>query len=208
MEKYLWLKWCEAFEKSHIELEETRVEFKRIIDAYSQEHRCYHNLNHLNHLLRQCDEIKMSSSNILLSIFYHDVIYNPKWMFNERRSARFAKLSLKKISFDQNKIHSICGMILATRDHSISTNSETELFLDLDLSILGSSSRKYINYSISIRNEYVWMPDSIYFFNRKKFLNKFLRVDKIFHTRHFQNKYEERARKNLESELVRIPQKD
>ena len=57
---------------------------------YSNKHRHYHNLSHLDHLLEQLIEVKNAITDwntILFSLFYHDVIYKPLRKDNEEKSA-------------------------------------------------------------------------------------------------------------------------
>ena len=123
-------------------------EFQRIIQRYSKSRRHYHNLEHLSRLFSLCGELEIENHDMILAIFYHDVIYNPKFANNEKRSAIFARRSLERMGIDKERTDKIGEKILATRDHlSGDYDITTELFLDLDMAILGAEFDEYELYS-------------------------------------------------------------
>lgn len=68
-------------------------------------------------------------------------------------------------------------MILATKKHELLNDSaDLKLFLDFDLSILGTSAEVYQRYSQAIRKEYSWGPYFLYRKGRKKILENFLSI--------------------------------
>ena len=90
--------------------------------------------------------------------------------------------------------------IKCTKSHEFS-DSDTNYFTDADLSILGKSWKTYEEYYQQIRKEYKIYPDFIYNSGRKKALQHFLKMDRIFKTDYFFEKYEIQARENLQNEL-------
>ena len=91
-----------------------------------------------------------------------------------------------------------------TSGHEISSDSDTNYFTDADLSILGSNGKAYGEYSKNIRREYWLYPDIIYNAGRRKVIEHFLAMTKIFKTTHFQQ-LEKQARINLQEELLHLP---
>lgn len=75
------------------------------------------------------------------------------------------------------------------------------LFLDLDISILGSSEEEYNTYAKNIRQEYSSYSWDAYRKGRTKIMTSFLERDRIFFTDHFREKYEQQARRNIQREL-------
>lgn len=52
-----------------------------LITAYSEKSRYYHNLEHITSMLSELEEVisdVSSPDTILFSIYYHDIIYDPK----------------------------------------------------------------------------------------------------------------------------------
>lgn len=171
---------------------------------YLSKERYYHTLQHLDNLLVQLTEIKSDIKNwetTLFALYYHDIIYNPQNSDNEEKSAELAGQRMRQIAVPHNTITLSAKLILATKSHLFSTDSDTNYFTDADLSILGHDSETYALYSSNVRKEYSMYPDSVYNPGRKSVLKHFLSMDRIFKTDFFYNKFEAQARKNLTNEL-------
>lgn len=174
---------------------------------YSRAKRHYHTLQHLEQLYRQLETCKTQITDwdtVLFSLFYHDIIYKATAKDNEEKSALAAIKALQEINYPKEKIR-LCGeQIIATKSHNISTDNDTNLFTDADLSILGSDRNIYMEYSQNVRKEYAIYPDFMYNPGRKKVVQHFLDMEYIFKTKHFKELFEKQARKNLMQELTRL----
>lgn len=173
--------------------------------SYTAKKRYYHNQSHLENLLKELTSIKESIEDwdcVIFSIAYHDIVYNTLQKDNEEQSAALAEQRLTEIAFPPDRINKCVQQILATKGHTVSDNQDTNFFTDADLSILGASWEVYEAYFKSIRKEYSYYPDLLYNPGRKKVLQHFLSMDKIFKTDKFFSRYEEQARKNLSAELA------
>lgn len=171
---------------------------------YSSKKRHYHTFQHLENLLSQLTEVKSEIQNwetILFTLFYHDIIYNSVKSNNEEKSAELAEKRMKQISVSNDKIELCKKQILATKSHIKSTDSDTNYFTDADLSILGQNWETYLLYCKNVRKEYSIYPTLVYNPGRKKVLNHFLSMDRIFKTDFFYNKFETQARQNLQQEI-------
>ena len=174
---------------------------------YSNNERHYHTLQHLDNLLNQLTEIKSKIQNweiILFSLYYHDIIQSSLKSDNEERSAELAERRMKQINVSSEKIELCKKHILATKSHLKSIDSDTNYFIDADLSILGQSWEVYSLYCSKVRKEYSVYPDLIYVPGRKKVLNHFLSMDRIFKTDYFYRIYEAQAKENVQKELLRL----
>lgn len=175
--------------------------------SYTAKKRYYHNQSHLENLLKELTSIKESIEDwdcTIFSIAYHDIVYNTLQKDNEEQSAAMAEQRLAEIAFPAQRISKCAEQILATKGHTISNNQDINFFTDADLSILGASWEVYETYFKNIRKEYSYYPDLLYKPGRKKVLQHFLSMDKIFKTDKFFSRYEEQARKNLSAELERL----
>jgi predicted metal-dependent HD superfamily phosphohydrolase len=175
---------------------------------YSNKKRHYHTLQHLDNLLLQLIEIKSKVHNwetILFSLYYHDIIYNILKSDNEQKSFEFAEKRMKQISVPTETLDTCKEHILATKSHLKSTNNDTNYFTDADLSVLGQNWETYSDYYQNVRKEYSIYPDFVYNPGRKKVLNYFLTMERIFKTDYFCEKFENQAKQNLlkEIELLR-----
>jgi predicted metal-dependent HD superfamily phosphohydrolase len=190
--------------KKFVSNEETQILFWNEIEKnYSSPNRHYHSLIHLDNLVVELSPYQDRFSNldvIVFAIAYHDIVYNTLKSDNEEKSADLAVKRLKEISFPENLIAQCKAIILATKKHEMA-DEVRNLFTDADLSILGSEPKTYKLYTQQIRKEYKIYPNLIYNPGRKKVLNHFLKMEKIFKTKEFSMKYESQARMNLNEEL-------
>ena len=173
---------------------------------YSTTGRHYHTLTHLSDLASELSPFRErfeSWAAAIFAIVYHDAIYNVHKNNNEEKSAELARLRLGSLSVPGDVVDLCAHFIVATKNHQ-SVNPQTDLFTDADLSKLGAEEQIYDVYSLQIREEYSIYPDLIYNPGRKKVLNHFLGMARIFKTDDFHSRYEKNARKNLTRELARL----
>lgn len=178
--------------------------WKEIEKAYSHSKRHYHTLKHLDNLLVELQEVKSQISDwdtILFTLFYHDIVYKAHKQDNEEQSAIQAAERLTLLQVPEEKIKLCHSQILATKQHALSFNHDTNLFTDADLSILGKPWEQYEAYFQQVRKEYAIYPDFLYKPGRKKVLQHFLDMKQIFKTEMFRQKYEQHARENLVREI-------
>ena len=143
-------------------------------------------------------------NTLLFSIFYHDIIYNPKRSDNELKSAQLASDRLNRLGLTNDQINKCYEQISATKEHINGAKIDTNFLVDFDLAILEDEPEKYIEYTKRIRKEYAIYPDLMYNKGRRKVLRRFLKMDRIFKTNEFKENLEERARENLRTELGEI----
>jgi len=176
-----------------------------VINHYNGPKRHYHNLKHLENLHKQLQEVRDKIKEwdaTLFSLFYHDIIYNALKSTNEEKSALVAVERMTSIGVDPTKIAACKDTIIATKTHLLSENSDTNYFTDADLSILGQDWDTYQTYTKQVRKEYAIYPSLIYNPGRKKVVKHFLAMNQIFKTDYFFNKFEMKAKENLEQELA------
>ncbi|WKN44768.1 HD domain-containing protein [Tunicatimonas pelagia] len=172
--------------------------------SHTTKKRNYHNLTHLkymvDHATRYHDNLS-DPDTILFSVFYHDIVYDATRQDNEHKSADMARKRLSKLGVPTDKITKCHAQIIATQSHSFNSDSDTNYLLDFDLAILGESPSIYQEYTNKIRKEYAIYPDFLYKRGRRKVLQHFLAIERIFKTDIFYEDYEQPARANLEAEL-------
>lgn len=175
--------------------------------AYGGKKRHYHNLSHLEQLWQQLFPLKAEIKDwatVLFSLFYHDVVYKVRRQDNEEKSAELAQQRLQALHYPSAGIDKCVAQILATKSHTLSSDSDTNLFTDADLAILGQDWPRYHNYTQQVRREYAIYPDLLYKPGRKKVLQHFLGMERIFKTSHFYELYEQNARNNLNREIAEL----
>lgn len=181
--------------------------WKEIEKSYSSKKRHYHNLSHLSALINELTPCRQMISDwdiLLFSIFYHDIVYKVLRSDNEEKSAELAVERLQQLGIEPGRIEKCRQQIIATKSHNDTGDRDTQLFTDADLSILGQSPDVYDAYCKQIRKEYSIYPDIVYNPGRKKVLDHFLKMEKIYKTDWFFSKYETTARLNLQRELQEL----
>ncbi len=174
---------------------------------YSEPHRAYHNLAHIEACLREFDLVRSSTKTpdgVEIALWFHDAIYDPKANANEEQSAQLFCAAAKAALLPKAFIRRVHGLILATRHNSIPANWDARVMADVDLSILGKAPAKFSAYERQIRQEYAWVPKGVFSAGRATILKKFLARPAIYSTGFFCDRYEMRARKNMSRSLARL----
>ena len=90
------------------------------------------------------------------SDFYDDIIYDPKSKKNEEDSALLATNDLIKLGLPQLFIEKVNQLILATKHVFIPDDLDSQLLVDIDLSILGKNSKSLINMKKESVRNIIW----------------------------------------------------
>lgn len=183
-------------------LKEIREHFVIIEHLYSEPHRHYHTLEHIQTCLNDLEEVKNMLNHPLeveFAIWYHDIIYNTQELDNEHRSAKLAIIHANKT--DRIDSDLVYQMILTSKSHDPQHKNDFNYFNDIDMGILGSNPYTFEKYDCNIKKEYHWVPKSTFNKKRGDFLRSVLSRDKIYTTDYFYKKYEEKARENISSIL-------
>jgi predicted metal-dependent HD superfamily phosphohydrolase len=209
VEKILRDSWNDLLHKLNIKYRELGEEIIRdIFAAYSEEKRYYHNLNHIDYILKIIEPAigsLDSVENVLLAVWFHDFVYKVDRHDNEEQSAIRAEYYLNKLEISSPVITQVQQLILSTKNHQpLVNNCDCRLFLDSDLSILGALPDCYRQYANSIRREYAYLSDREYNRGRTKVLQYFLDKDRIYYSDYFYSRLEFTARINLRTEIDRL----
>ena len=173
--------------------------FQDLIARYSQDHRAYHNLSHIERMLSWLDASGHHSDAVEFAIWFHDAVYDPLGSHNEAQSARYFADQIG--SFVGGKLaEDVERLVMATDPtRSRSGREDEDLIIDIDLSILGSKPEDYEAYQTAVRSEYSSVPDADFSAGRRSILQSFL-SDRIYATEFF-SQLEEQARSNIKEEL-------
>jgi predicted metal-dependent HD superfamily phosphohydrolase len=178
-----------------------------LIARYSEPHRRYHTLQHLDECLEKFDEIRALAerpAEIELALWFHDAIYNVKRRDNEKRSADWARASALAAGTPAQACNRVHALVMATRHKAVPRGTDAEILVDVDLSILGATPERFDQYERQVREEYAWVPDFLFRRERKAILKDFLARPCIFSTTLFRDRHEQQARSNIERSLERL----
>lgn len=128
---------------------ENEITYDNLISAYSEKHRAYHTLEHIEACFRHLDNVAEQAQNsheIELALWFHDAVYKPFSKTNEEDSAEMAVAFLTQNNAAQDVIARVFNLIMITKEHHTPKTSDCKLMLDIDLSILGSKSSIYAQF--------------------------------------------------------------
>lgn len=180
--------------------------------AYAMPPRVYHNLAHIEELLRQFELVSTSSGwtqpvEVTLAILYHDAIYNAGASDNEVRSAQLAVDAIARWLPDAGiDVSRVVELIELTARHGQLTpgnfgatprDDDTRRFLDCDMAILGAPAAAFDAYDRGIAAEYRHVPRWLYTLNRRKFLKGLLARERIYLSDDVHARLDTPARHNL-----------
>lgn len=207
-------RWKEILEKLFSEYSLPGEHLVRFEQAYSESHRRYHTLKHIEHLLWQlelaCEDrrnepgVIAPSNELLFAALYHDVVYDTNRSDNEEASAQEIGRILATCAAPP-EIARIQEMIRATKHNGDFENAdeETKLLLDADMSILGGTKESYEEYVGNVRFEYKQVTDELWKYHRVRFLIGCLKSPRIYYSAYF-SKLEKQARQNIAEEALSL----
>lgn len=181
--------------------------FWKLSRRYREPHRRYHTLAHVRHCLRELDACRTLAHDpiaIEFAIWFHDAIYDTRRNDNEERSAELARAVIASARLPLKLGRRVMRLICATKRHRLSADAGVQLFLDIDLSILGQGRGEFRRYDRHIRQEYAWVPERRFATRRAAVLRKFLDRPSIYGSKFFRQQYEARAGRNLENAVRRF----
>jgi len=188
----------------------------RLQKRYSEPHRYAHTFEHAVQkaafIEAHCsnagfigdEEARLRRDAILRwAALYSDVSYSPV-LSREASKAQSAATAAKDLSiwFYDSEINKISSLICGTyEDFKTSNDPDLALFLDADLSILGSPAQEYKKYAANMRQESGHQSDREYAKQRADYLIGLLKRDQIFVTDAAFNTLEPQAHRNIITEL-------
>lgn len=202
----LAMRWSALIRACDADAEKAAPFYDALVAAYGEPHRVYHTSGHLAHMFAVLDGVALWDPAVEWATWYHDVCYRPGDRANEERSAQMAQQAIASLGVDSALGQRVTQLIKATRTHeALPGDTVQQLFLDADLSILGSPVEDYAVYACAIREEHRHIPDMLYRRGRKAFLQGMLNRNGIFLSEEFRRRYEIQAQGNLVRELKGFP---
>ena len=179
--------------------------FNTLVAAYAEKSRHYHTGAHINACLIHFDtalHLAQQPSAVELALWFHDAIYKPRSSTNEADSANWCKEFLRQNQALEEVVHKVHRLIMATCHNALTTDSDEQLVVDIDLAILGAPKDIYQAFELNIRKEYRWVPGFIFRAKRKQILQQLLQRKRIYHHSFFYDRLETQARDNLDAAIA------
>ena len=168
--------------------------------AWREPQRHYHSLQHLSEcldLLRAHRALAERADELVLALWFHDAIYDPRAKDNEARSADWAAQALGEAGAEPAAIARIHALILDTAHAAEPAPGDPSLLVDIDLAILGAAPERFAEYERQVRAEYAWVPGFLYRYKRRQLLREFARRVPLYRTPALRERLEAQARINL-----------
>ncbi len=181
--------------------------YRRLVACYSEPHRKYHTMQHLNECFAHLESLSSESEHpaeVELALWFHDAIYNTHEKDNEKRSAEWARDSALAAGVRNEQAARIYDLVMVTMHNAVPAGRDAEVLVDVDLGILGAEPARFHEYELQVREEYSWVPEFMYRTTRRKVLQEFVHREWIYSTELFRSEYEPRARDNLARSLARL----
>lgn len=179
----------------------------RLFAAYSEPHRHYHTLQHLGECLAHLQtmaQVPDHPVDVGLALWFHDAILESGRQDNEARSADWARQAILDAGLPASMADRVADLIMATCHHATPTGIDAEVLVDIDLGILGAPSARFDEYERQVREEYAFLPDSVFRQGRLQVLQHFMERPRLFSTAAFFGRYEAQARENLIRSIGRL----
>jgi len=181
--------------------------YTQVITCYAEPHRKYHTLQHLEECLSHFEQIRSDAehpSEVELSIWFHDAIYDVSSTENEQKSATWAQAIVADQGLSDAIGARVHSLIMVTKHDAVPIGVDAEVLVDVDLGILASETTRFAEYEQQVRAEYSWVSSPVYQRERRKILQVFIDRATIYSTPLFRERYEALARANLLRSLGKL----
>ena len=173
-----------------------------LLGRYAEPHRRYHDLAHLDDVLRHVDELAEHARDVhvvRLAAWFHDAVYDPTASDNEESSARLAETTLAELRVEDGIVAEVARLVRGTADHAPAPDDlDAAVLCDADLAILASGPERYQVYVEAVRAEYEHVDDGAFASGRAAVLRGLLARDPMFSTPTGRDRWEAAARANVD----------
>ena len=177
-----------------------------LLRRWSEPHRRYHDVRHLTAVLDAVDELAGEADDgdaVRLAAWFHDAVYTGRPGADERDSAALADAALRAAELDDALVAEVVRLVELTEGHDPDPGDRNGgVLCDADLAVLGGDPVEYAAYAAGVRDEYARVPEEEFRRRRAAVLEGLLARDPLFSTATARDRWEDRARRNVETELI------
>jgi predicted metal-dependent HD superfamily phosphohydrolase len=178
-----------------------------LLGSWATPTRQYHNLTHLQHVLRRVDELAAHAADlpaVRLAAWYHDAVYEGR-PDDEERSAQRAEAELSAAGLPLALVAEVGRLVRLTAHHNPPAGDRNaETLCDADLAILAASADDYAAYTRAVRAEYAHYDDAAFRAGRAAVLQALLDLPRLFRTPTGYAQWQPQAHANLRAELAEL----
>jgi predicted metal-dependent HD superfamily phosphohydrolase len=176
-----------------------------LVGRWAEPHRRYHMLEHLAACLDAVDVLATEAEDqtaVRLAVWFHDAVYT-RQPGDEEASAALAEDRLPAIGVPADRVAEVARLVRLTTTHQPSPDDRNGAVLcDADLSVLGGTPESYAAYASHVREEYGDLDEATFRAGRRQVLESLASRTPLFRTAAARARWEERARRNLRTELA------
>ena len=180
----------------------------RLLAAYGDPARRYHDLHHLAEVLGHVDTLEAVATDpvaVRLAAWFHDAVYDPKAPDNEERSALLAEHELAALRVPDQVTDEVARLVRLTATHAPGPDDRDGAVLcDADLAVLGRDREGYAAYAAAVREEYAFVDDATFRAGRAAILRSLLDQPTLYRTAEGITRWEAAARRNVTAEIARL----
>lgn len=180
----------------------------RLLAAYGEERRGYHDLTHLAEVLDHVETLAAAADGdidveaVVLAAWFHDAVYEGAGD-DEERSAALATEELTAAGLDPQRVAEVARLVRLTATHRPGPEDRNgQVLSDADLAVLAADPERYAGYVAGVRAEYAHVADGDFRRGRAAVLRELLAKPSLFHTAAARDRWEDRARANVSRELA------
>ncbi|MEO5876439.1 MAG: HD domain-containing protein [Streptosporangiaceae bacterium] len=181
---------------------------EELVARYREKHRRYHTDVHLAAVLDLVDELAEHADDadaVRLAAWFHDAVYDPQRGDNEERSALLASRMLTDLGYAHAE--RVADLVRMTKTHE-PADADGRVLCDADLAILAAEPAAYAAYTVAVRQEYAFIPEEFFRPGRADVLEQLLLLPSLFHTEIARDRFEARARANVQAEISALRTSD
>ena len=181
--------------------------WRRVETKYTEPNRYYHTLVHIDAMLTLATNHEVQDRVAVdLATIFHDIVYDAVTGGggrNERESAQVFVEFAHSTTMTSERIEKVVNWIERTWSHDgAGLDSDGQLFMDFDMSILGAESEAYALYASQVRREYGHVNWLYWRVGRSQFLSAST-SKRVFCTSEFAA-LEGKARENALAECLKL----
>lgn len=180
----------------------------RLLAAYGDPDRGYHDTTHLTEVLERVEELLAAHpvadpDAVRLAAWFHDAVYDGVPGGDEEASAALAEGSLAGL-VAPDTVAEAARLVRLTATHAPAADDlPGQVLVDADLAILAAGPERYLAYRRGVRRDYAHVPDADFMRGRAAVLRDLLARPRLFHTPTARG-WEDAARANLVDELTAL----
>jgi predicted metal-dependent HD superfamily phosphohydrolase len=177
----------------------------RLLAAYGEDRRGYHDLTHLAEVLGHVATLAAEADDVaavVLAAWFHDAVYDGAGD-DEERSAALAEAELAAAGLHPDRVREVARLVRLTATHRPGPDDRNgQVLSDADLAVLAAPEERYAGYVAGVRAEHAHVPEDDFRRGRAGVLRDLLAKPTLFHTAAARDLWEDRARANVIRELT------